>query len=358
MPSRRLRIAIVDHNYGSKAFVQAIHAAGHELVTDAADVLLIDFDPPLKGYRDMIDKHSRQGAKVVLYPHGAGGPNLSYDGLWKPYERVDANLVNGYGHAEFLRRLEYPAPVHVVGWTRGEKLPFRPRDVVEHVVFGPLHPNADGSMAKQLRDSNTAVFEKLVKGPWRLTVRHVGTLEQIGLKKIDGVTYVDGRTSPLHAEIDVADAVVAGEGTFPNLAIAHGVGTVIYSQAAPFLGLPGEKPVKLRRPDRYRDYIRYPFDVADGPLDEIVHAAARSDAPIAHWRRRFQGEPMDPRAVVSAIEGIVAGEAPVRIDPTRRFTTLTFADELVERPELLRSYVEQVSSADDASLLVCAPGLD
>jgi hypothetical protein len=357
MPSRRLRIAVCDHHQASLPFARAVHGAGHELVTVDADVLLIDFDPPLKAYRDMIDKHAQAGAKVILYPHGVGGPNLSYDGLWEPYERVDANLVNGYGQAEFLRRIDYPAPVHVVGWTRGETRPFRARAAVEHVVFAPLHTNADGSMAAQFKAANAATFKQLVEGPWRVTVRHVGTLEQIGLWPVDGVTFVDGRKSPQYAEIDVADAVVAGEGTFPNLAIARGVPTVIYNQAAPVLGLPGEEPAPLRRGSRYLDYIRYPFDVADGPLDEVLQAAAGDDAAIAHWRRRFHGDAFDVRAVVSVIEGIVAGEAPVRIDPTRRFTTLAFADELVEHPELLRAYAEQVTAADDASLLLCAPGL-
>ena len=34
-------------------------------------------------------------------------------------------------------------------------------------------------------------------------------------------------------EIDATDVVVAGEGTFPSLAIARGVPTVIYGQEPP-----------------------------------------------------------------------------------------------------------------------------
>jgi hypothetical protein len=358
MPSRRLRIAVSDHHRASFPIARALHHAGHELDDDAADAFLIDFDPPLSGYRAAIDKHAGAGAKIILYPHGAGGPNLSYDGLWEPYERVDANLVTGIGHAEYLRRIEYPAAVHVVGWTTGETRPFRPRNTIEHVVFAPLHTNADGSIPKQFAEANATTFRKLLEGPWRLTVRHLGELEQIGLWREDGVAFVDARTSPLHAEMDVADAVVAGDGTFPNVAISRGVPTVLYNQLAPILGLPGEEPARLRRAARYEDYIRYPFDVADGPLDEVLHTAAGSEDAIVHWRRRFHGDAMDPRRVVSVIESIVAGEAPVEIDPTRAFTTLAFADELVGRPELLRAYAAQVTIADDASLLLCAPGLD
>ena len=48
--------------------------------------------------------------------------------------------------------------------------------------------------------------------------------------------------------------------------------------------MPGEELCTLRNVDRYGDYMRYPFDVADGPLDEVVHAAARSEEPIAEWQ--------------------------------------------------------------------------
>lgn len=358
MPSRRLRIAISDHNGASLPFARALHAAGHTLVDANADALLIDFDPPLVAYRATIDKHANEGAKVILYPHGAGGPNLSHDALWEPYGRVDASLVTGFGHAEFARRIEYPAAVHVVGWSHCELRPFRARGTVEHVVFAPFHPNADGSMADAMRELNRDVFEELRRGPWHMTVRHIGSLAENGLCPADGVTFVDGRTSPRFAEIDVADAVVGGDGTLPALAIARGVPTVMYGQGRIVLGIPGERPATPRRPERYMDYVRYPLDVADGPLDELLHAAARDDDAIADWRRRFMGGPLSRRTVVTAVEQIVEGEAAPRIDPTRQFTTVALASELVERPALLRDYVDRVGLEDNASLVISAPGLD
>ena len=65
------------------------------------------------------------GAKIILYPHAGGGPQLSWEGLWEPDPRVFANLVTGPGHAEYLRRIDYPADAHVIGWTYGELRPFR-----------------------------------------------------------------------------------------------------------------------------------------------------------------------------------------------------------------------------------------
>ncbi|WP_028065378.1 hypothetical protein [Solirubrobacter soli] len=360
MPSSRLKIAVSDHYRRSVPFAYALSLAGHELVApDAfgADVFLIDFDPPLEGYRRLIDGHADAGAKVVLYPHAAGGPMLSYDAIWEPYERVDANFVAGVGHAEFLRRIEYPAPVHTIGWTSGDQRPFQPRADVRRVLFAPTHPNADGSMLGRLRDENAEVFTKLLEGPWKLTVRHIGTLEENGLWPVDGVEFVDGRTVPPIKNIDATDAVVAGAGSFPTISVSRGVPTVIYGQGSVVLGLPDEETSPLRRGERYLDYVRFPFDVADGPLDEVVHAAASSPEGIADWRRRFVGHAFHPGRFAAAIEQLAQGRPEARLDETRAFTTLALADELAEHPHLLRTYVDAVRPSDDASLILWAPGL-
>lgn len=356
--TRRLRIALKDHRRESLPLSSALHAAGHELVGDGpADVLLIDLDPPMRLYTDLIDRYKDDGAKVILYPHGAGGPILSYDGLFEPDPRVDANLIAGVGQAEFLRRIDYPAETHTIGWSYCDRRPFRPCADVQHVVFGPTHPAADGSMMDIRRELNSKVFAELLKGPWKLTVRYIGTLAQNGLWEAEGVTFVNGHGHAELTEIDTADVVVAGDGTFPTLAIARGVPTVVYGQATLAWGFPDEKPTKLRRPERYRDYIRYPFDFEDGPLDEVIQAAAADEAPIADWKRRFLGEPFNAFAAAEIIERIALhGPAPVRIDSTRSSTTLAFADELIERPDLLRTYVERVAPEDDATLMLWAPG--
>jgi hypothetical protein len=361
MPSRRLRIAANDHGGKSLAFLQALLNAGHELVTDGgpADLLLIDLDPPLAGYQQMIGRYHSMGAKIVLYPHGAGTPSLGYDSLYEPDPRVDANLVIAPGYAEFLRRIDYVPPVHTIGWSYCEQRPFRPCADVRTVLFAPVHPNADGSMSELERAANADVFARLLAGPWQVTVRHIGTPEENGLWAADGVTFVQGRLLAETAEIDAADAVIASRGTFPALAIARGVPTVQYGGDEVFLGVPGETPVAARRSDRYVDYIRYPFNADDAQLDELFEAAARSDAAIADWKRRFIGEPFNPRDFVALIERIAAGRPPsLRIDATRSATTLAFPDELIERPELLRAYADSYGPDDDATLLLWSPGVD
>ncbi|HEX6026574.1 MAG TPA: hypothetical protein VFZ00_31545 [Solirubrobacter sp.] len=361
MISRRLRFAAYDHNGHSRSFVQALLLAGHEFVAEGpADLLLIDLDPPHPlPHRDVIDRFKDMGAKIVLYPHGGGGPMTCYDSLYDPYERIDVNLVTGPGHAEFLRRTDYPHEVHSIGWTFCEQAPFRPCADVRRVLYAPMHPNGDGSMPKPHREANADVFRRLLETPFELTVRHIGTLEQNGLWEADGVEFVNGRLTPQTAEIDQTDAVVSAAGTFPTLAIARGVPTVMYALMRPNgIGLPGETLVMPRNIDRYDDFIRYPFNAEDGPLEETIRTAALAEAPIADWKRRFVGEPFNPAAFVSLIERIaLGGPTPLRLDPTRSFTTVAFADELLERPELLAEYTAAVTPEDDASLVLWAPGV-
>ena len=141
-PSRRLRIAVWNHASKAAPFINALAAAGHEFcqnINDDVDAMLMDLDPPYLAHLEMLERYSEQNAKIFLYPHGGGGPILSYDGLWEPDKRVFANFVMGVGHAEYLRRLDYPAETHVIGWPYCDILPFRAR---EDVKTRPLRPDA------------------------------------------------------------------------------------------------------------------------------------------------------------------------------------------------------------------------
>ena len=142
------------------------------------------------------------------------------------------------------------------------------------------------------------------------------------------------------------------------MAIARGVPTVMYSQGVVALGVPDEETIVPNRVHLYKDYSRFPFDVADGDLETLVRKAALSEAPVAAWKRRFIGKQFHPLGFVELFERLViGGPTPPRIDPTRTHTTLAFADELVERPDLLRAYVEVYGPGDDASLVLWTPGV-
>lgn len=358
--SRPLKIALKDHLGKSHRLSQALARAGHQFVTEGrADLLLVDFDPPVFGYRELIDHYKSMGAKVLLYPHGAG-PLISYDNQFEPYAQVDGTLNIGPGYAEVARRIGDPRPSHVIGWSLCDQKPFRAAADVRKVVFAPLHPSGWGTLAEHNRAYNAATYAELLKGPWELTVRHIGTLEQNGLWPADGVKYVVGGYELAFAEMDAADVVVAGEGTYPSLAVARGVPTVVYGQMQPpMYGLPDEEPIPLRSLERYAGYHRFPLDVDDGPLDELLHVAAASEAPIAEWKRRHIGEPLDDAAFCTLVERIVREPAArVELDETRAFTVAGFADELHERPDLLREYADAVGPGDDATLVLWGLGLD
>jgi hypothetical protein len=354
-----MRVVVKDHFGKAIPLARALSRAGHELtpINEVADLLLIDLDDPHYGYQRVIDAHKAAGATVLLYPHGAC-PMLTWDGMYEPSENVDGNLVIGTGHAEVMRRYGYPSPIHVIGWSLCERAPFRAAPDVRRVLYAPTHPSGHGHLTDVERELNARHYEALLAGPWELTVRHIGTLEQNGLWEADGVRYSRGDYTIATDDIDAADVVVAAPGTFPALTVARGTPMVTYGQGLePTYGLPGEPVVTLRHLDLYERYMRYPFDIENGPLDEVLHAAARSEAPIADWKRRFIGDQMDDAATAELIERIVAGRLqPLTVDESRGHVVAAFADELLERPELLRTYARHVGPDDDATLLIWGPG--
>jgi hypothetical protein len=352
-----MRIALRDHLGKGRPYAGALLRAGHELVSEDADLLLIDLDDAECGYVEVIEPFKDAGATVLLYPHGAS-PLIGYDGITEPSALVDASLQIAPGHAEVMRRLEYPTATHVVGWPYSEIGPFRSSAKLERVLLAPTHPSGHGYLPDLERELNAHAYAQLLDGPWELTVRYFGTLEQNGLWDAPGVRFVRSNLGVATDDIERSDAVVAGVGTFPWLSIARGVPTVQYGQdIMPTKGHPGDKRIGLRHFERYHRYMRYPFDTADGPLDELLYAAARSEEPILEWKRRFIGEPFDERAYVELVERIVGGalRAPF-LEPTRRFTVTAFVDELRERPELLATYARCFSPDDDATLVLWSPG--
>ena len=119
-------------------------------------------------------------------------------------------------------------------------------------------------------------------------------------------------------------------------------------------GLPGEAPPAPRLADRYRDYVRYPVDGEQGSLDDVVRAAAESEQPIAEWKRRFMGAPMNGPHLAGVLERIVREPpGPSALDGARARVVLGFAEEMLARLELLR----RVEPAPDTTLVVWAPGI-
>ena len=116
--------------------------------------------------------------------------------------------------------------------------------------------------------------------------------------------------------------------------------------------------------------------VADGlglSLAEVAatgdgqRAAARAALPEALTAERHTAicrlvnaiahDPLDPD-LRSALQAVRQRPAPAPLPGAREFAVLAFADELVERPELLAAYGERFGGADDATLVIYAPGWD
>lgn len=291
-----LRVCIVDHQGKSSAIAAGLAGSGHELVADpaGADVVLIDHDIPFHGRLQAVEACVAAGGKALLYPHGASATLMAgWDGLYPVSPLLSGALVTAPGHAEVARRYGYPHPVYPVGWSLCELRERRPGGRVENVLFAPVHPPWSSGW-------NADVFERLLRTPARITVRHVGSLEGNELREVDGVEYVEadlGDFDSMIAQIDAADVVVACKGTFMCLAVARGVTTVSWRSS--WLNN-NEESAESHHAHLYRDYVRFPFDADDGDLWQTIQAAAADEALAADWRRRFVGDPLDVDALVDA----------------------------------------------------------
>ncbi len=358
-----MKIALADRHHKSLKLAQALQAAGHEFVQGPADVLLIDHDAPRPApYREVVEAWAKRGAKVFIYPHGAL-PLVSWDGLHPPCPLVSGNFVIAQGHAEVMRRYDYPIPTHVIGWPFCEIAPFRPAPRLRRLLFAPMHPSDTGHLAPGELDLNRRIYEQLLRLPVELTVRHIKTLEQNGLWPVEGVRYVHGLPDNSVADIDAADAVVTCVGTYSSLSIARGRPTVVYGQdIQPNYGVPDEPLIRMRNWDRYADYMRFPFDADDGALADVLAEAARSDERIRDWKRLFIGAPFDGPRFAAMLEQLVddpaaaagAGSPPVAQAGARAFSVLAFVSEVVERPSLLAEYAALFGPDEQATLVLRA----
>ena len=226
------------------------------------------------------------------------------------------------------------------------------------VLFAPTHPNGDGSMADINREQNADLLRRLLECPFELTVRYIGTLEQNALWEADGVTYVNGGLTAQTAEIDVTDVVVAAEGTFPTLGARPRRPDGHIRAAGRRQHRPARASSSLR--SAAATATRTTSDTRSRPT--TARSRRSSERPPQRGAGRALEAPLgrqavQPAAFVALIERIaLAGPDPVRIDPTKRFTTLAFADEVLERPELLAQYTASVGPHDDASLVLWTPG--
>lgn len=294
---------LIGHQGKEDGIARALQVGGHRFVQtpDEADCLFVDHDHPGFGpRRALLELFRERGKATFMYPHGAGVV-LAWDGPVDPFP-VTAHFVIGEGQAEVMRRYGYPAPVVVAGWSLCLQRPFVPVARLGRVLFAPIHPPSNPEFPPFPEDTaaNREAFEACLSLGVELTVRHIGDPAVNGLPLVDGVRYVEGGYDNSVAEIDQADLVVSA-GTFASLAVARGKPMVQFGQHLNAGGESADHTV-LKHRDAYADYIRYPFDVEDGPMVEVAAAALQGSPAADRWRALFVGEPLRPAVFGRTVE--------------------------------------------------------
>ena len=348
-----VRIAASQHQKKAAPFLRALVDHGHQLVPGEADAFLLDVDTTYN--RHLYDARLERGEKVFLYPHGHFTAWF-YDGPMDPDPRITAHFVVSEGVQEVYRRIGMTMPTYVVGFPWSELRPFRPATPPRKILFGPHHPLGDGRIRPEVAALNRRIFESLLELDIELTVRHIMDVERNGLYHVDGVDFVQAQPDNGTAQIDEADAVVGG-GTFAYLAVARGVPTVMYDQSEPPEN--HNRDGSVWRPqswDRYADYVRYPYDISDGPIGELLDAAGASDDAIRDWRERFIGRQFDPSAFALLFSDLC--REPVLESELRERAVIAWADEIARRPDLLAAYARRFAGDDRTTLVLYAPDAD
>lgn len=251
-----------------------------------------------------LERYHKRGVPIFMYPHAAR-PQIIWDGIWEVWPHTTCNFVPGPGHKEVMERYGYPLPIEVVGWSYCPILPFAPVEKPKTVLFGPIHPSVSGWMCDEDKDANQRAFKKLFAycrtTKAQLTVRHIRKLENNGLERVAGVTYIQGRPDLTIKEIDAADVVI-GHQTFAYLAIARGKPTLMMREDLPPHTVSHGQTVWAKSWEKYADIMMYPLDILAGDTAELIQVACKEIKSVTAWRERFIHAPFDPKYFVERLE--------------------------------------------------------
>lgn len=288
-----MRVVLLDYNRKSAGLVGPMIAAGYHLVDSVpVDALFVDTDFGWAGDRvRLIEQAAQVGAKVYVYPHGAH-PICYYDGIAEPHPATTALLVHGPGNKQLQESFGHERPVIDIGWFYCEQRPFEPTEV-RNVLFAPVHPWADGiTMLEADRERNREAYRKVLGLGVPVTVRYLGELAANGLWEAAGVTFEQGVADNSTASIDRHDLIVSDNATFSYMAVARGKPVVMYGQDHIPVSDDGTQQVKNW--GTYKDWIRYPVDLHDGPIDELARSAAAGHPEVPAWKDLWIGDPLTP----------------------------------------------------------------
>ena len=125
MISRRLKIAVKDHRRTAAPFALPSAPRPRVRVGGVRRRPADRLRSPVPAVRGRARALRRDGDQDHPLPARRGRSEPQLRRLFAPDERVFANLVTSVGQAEYLRRIDYPAQVHTVGWIYSDLKPFR-----------------------------------------------------------------------------------------------------------------------------------------------------------------------------------------------------------------------------------------
>lgn len=269
-------------------YAAALAAAGHELVPEGGDVLLIDADCPWPPYKEPCDTHRL----TVLHPHGLG--IVAYGAGQEPrHPRTVAAFAAAPGHVE-LAAAGGDVATFAAGWPWTALLPFRPVDRVRRVFFAPAH--ASKNSGQWLPGETDA---------WREAGSTLMEQYRPADRGGDVIWHVSQTPHPLDVTqqaIREADLVATASSTVLALAVACGRPAVFFGAATMFDNWDKTETNVLAPPPALRAELEriaaYPY----GPAD----AAEACQIEASDWRSRFVGGAFDPGQVAVAFDKVTA----------------------------------------------------
>lgn len=293
------------HQNKERAYVSALDAVGYKGSTSErqhAKFALFDLDVNRRSL--VLDQLDKRGIPVFIYPHAAR-PMVQWDGLHPVWPNTKCTFVIAPGHVEVMQRFGYPIPMEVTGWTYCPIEPFQPVSKVNNILFGPIHPSASGWIADVDKDLNIRTFARLLAycqaTGVHLTVRHIKALELSGLKKLPGVTYIEGNPDLTIDEIDAADVVI-GHQTFAYLSLARGKPVLMMGEDIPPRTVVHGAVAYVKSWEKYADLLMFPLDILAGDTSEMIAKSCRCNEDVMAWREKFIGKMFDPKNFVEKLE--------------------------------------------------------
>ena len=248
---------------------------------------------------------------VFLYPHSVR-PNIPFDLVDEQYEGTRALFTIAEGHKEVLKRIGYPCPVEVTGWTYTDIKPFKPREVKKGkigVLFAPIHPVGTGFLPDDERELNAKTYNLLLglMDKINLMVRHIQPLQYNGLWEDTRVKFKQASLNGSTEDMDRAEVVI-GAFTYAHMAVALGHPLIMLGEGIRPHNTPRKdgKLIYAMNWEKYRDYMRYPFEIescaTSADLMDLILAATWKNDAVDDWKRRFIGKPFDAQRFVKTLE--------------------------------------------------------